>query len=517
MGVEYPSPEDVMEEQEANKPLLVGPSFQQFETNPKESRISVNPEASGSGGFGFKYEPRPYRDKFFSYLFVATVLVTYIFGFLAIKNAESESAIEAKVQFARYDPDSGQCKPIQHAYVGSTPIHVSPSHGRRAYEKDADPVNAAAILVPVIGTLALILPVSLGVFWLLRYHTRQLVTAILCLLCIIPISVAVLASTVCLLSKDVCSQAPVSWIITSVVLGFLALLMLLQFFGMLKRRSRVDLAIQIIQTATEALKHNLYLLLVGPILSLVVVLISGPMAVFIWYAIFIGKVSPNFDAIRDPANMCDQATGAPCCEYQPAGFVFAYIMLVGIAVTWVVMVASQVKVLVVTGTIAQWYFAPAGSSTVGSTKRSLRNALGPSFGTACLSSLIITIMAMLRSLTNTEAGKLGSSILACFIRACFSWLFQIVESFTLFTNNFAAISGDSFCTSARATLNLLRRNFLSTVMVEIMAQTVLSGIVLTTAFINFGVVRAPFKPLPLGVLSSYFALGSSHRGGCMSS
>lgn len=47
-------------------------------------------------------------------------------------------------------------------------------------------------------------------------------------------------------------------------------------------------------------------------------------------------------------------------------------MIAGIAVTWVVMVASQVKVLVVTGTIAQWYFAPAGSSTVGSTKRSLR-------------------------------------------------------------------------------------------------------------------------------------------------
>lgn len=44
------------------------------------------------------------------------------------------------------------------------------------------------------------------------------------------------------------------------------------------------------------------------------------------------------------------------------------------------------------------YFAPAGalSATRGTTLRSLKHAMGPSFGSLCLSSLVLTISQIMR-------------------------------------------------------------------------------------------------------------------------
>lgn len=44
------------------------------------------------------------------------------------------------------------------------------------------------------------------------------------------------------------------------------------------------------------------------------------------------------------------------------------------------------------------YFAPAGalSATRGTTMRSLKHALGPSFGSLCVSSLVLTISQIMR-------------------------------------------------------------------------------------------------------------------------
>lgn len=164
---------------------------------------------------------------------------------------------------------------------------------------------------------------------------------------------------------------------------------------------------------------------------------------------------------------------------------------------WVVLVAGQLQILVVSGTISQWYF---GSSTKGTAKRAVRNAFGSSFGTACLSSLMITISMVLKSFLDRSAvvKMIGpSSIVAVFLRACFAWLFQLFEFFTRFTTSVAAITGDGFCTSAQATAELLRRNWLSTLIVEVLIQYVLTGMALTFSLVHFFVV--------LGVMHYFFA------------
>ena len=49
-----------------------------------------------------------------------------------------------------------------------------------------------------------------------------------------------------------------------------------------------------------------------------------------------------------------------------------------------------------------------------------------------------------------------------------------MEFFTRFTSNFAAITGESFYASAVMTYNLLKRNLLSTVLVEVISDRLLA-------------------------------------------
>lgn len=56
----------------------------------------------------------------------------------------------------------------------------------------------------------------------------------------------------------------------------------------------------------------------------------------------------------------------------------------------------------VAGTIAQWYFAPVladPSLKRGRVHRTLRAALGPSFGSLCFGGLVLTVLSLLRSVS----------------------------------------------------------------------------------------------------------------------
>ena len=104
-------------------------------------------------------------------------------------------------------------------------------------------------------------------------------------------------------------------------------------------------------------------------------------------------------------------------------------------------------------------------------------AFGPSFGTACLAGLVVAIVRVIRGAVNkADNEQAQESALAIFVRACLQWILDAVEFFTRFTSNFAAITGESFCASASMTYDLLRRNMLSTVLVEVISDRLL-GIV----------------------------------------
>ena len=63
------------------------------------------------------------------------------------------------------------------------------------------------------------------------------------------------------------------------------------------------------------------------------------------------------------------------------------------------------------------------------------------------------------------------------LRCCVNALLSAVDFLNKFTINFVAITGESYCTSARMTYELLKRNLLSAVFVETISSRLLAGII----------------------------------------
>lgn len=63
------------------------------------------------------------------------------------------------------------------------------------------------------------------------------------------------------------------------------------------------------------------------------------------------------------------------------------------------------------------------------------------------------------------------------LRCCVNALLSAVDFVNKFTINFAAITGEAYCTSARMTYELLRRNLLSAVFVETISTRLLAGVI----------------------------------------
>lgn len=87
-----------------------------------------------------------------------------------------------------------------------------------------------------------------------------------------------------------------------------------------------------------------------------------------------------------------------CCVWQADGWVGPYMALSSVTLLWSTFLVFEIRTFTISGTIAQWYFSPPGlTSTQGTTKRSLRHALGASFGSLSLGSLVLTLVQLLRN------------------------------------------------------------------------------------------------------------------------
>lgn len=88
------------------------------------------------------------------------------------------------------------------------------------------------------------------------------------------------------------------------------------------------------------------------------------------------------------------------------------------------------------------------------------------------------------------------------LRCCVNVLLSAIDFLNKFTINFAAITGEAYCSSARMTYELLRRNLLSAVFVETISSRLLVGIVFVLSAIYAIAVRIqiPVHFLPIIVV-----------------
>uniref|UniRef100_A0A2P2K508 Choline transporter-like protein n=1 Tax=Rhizophora mucronata TaxID=61149 RepID=A0A2P2K508_RHIMU len=144
---------------------------------------------------------------------------------------------------------------------------------------------------------------------------------------------------------------------------------------------------------------------------------------------------------------------------------------------WSLTAMIEAQVYVISGTVAQWYFTKENTAPRRSIRSSLRHAFGPSSGTICLSGLLICAVRVVRSAVDSTRQEDIPGMVYLVLRCCVNALLSAVDFLNKFTINFAAITGEAYCTSARMTYELLRRNLLSAVFVETVSTRLLAGIV----------------------------------------
>lgn len=139
-----------------------------------------------------------------------------------------------------------------------------------------------------------------------------------------------------------------------------------------------------------------------------------------------------------------------------------------------------------------------------------RYAFGPSAGTVCLSGLLIFVVRMVRAVVDTARQEEVPGIVNLLLRCCVNAILSAIDFLNKFTINFAAITGEAYCLSARMTYELLKRNLLSAVFVETISTRLLAGIAFVLSAIYAIVVRSLFKYLIILLSCNFcFKMGSS--------
>lgn len=238
-------------------------------------------------------------------------------------------------------------------------------------------------------------------------------------------------------------------------------------------RDFFPLAARLLSVAAEGLNSNSGLIGFVLLVQLALLLLLLPVFVLMAVAWTNGQVAPNpmrRDLLTggelDSHSVCRDAQGeeVPCCVWEVHGWVGPWMALASLTVLWSTFLAFTIRLFVISGTIAQWYFAAASltSTTRGAMRRCIRHALGSSFGSLCCGSAILTWVEVMRSAANSARSN-NDNLLACLMRALLECIYQLIEYITKFAVVRLAITGEAFFDAGRNAADLLSRNFLKSV------------------------------------------------------
>ncbi|CAO2815594.1 unnamed protein product [Amaranthus hypochondriacus] len=433
----------------------------------------------------YNYGPRHFKDLPFLILYLLFSICTFGFGIFSIAHKNSNFS---SVSSFSYDPTSSSCVKHTISNHGSS----LDFYGFSNFKSSSDEFVRGLVWVLVI-TFILSLPIVWGVLLLLKHYTKQLVYVSLPFFVVIPIGVNVYWFVACTISSSCSDALPLAYRILVMLFVFLVIGVIVWIF--ILNWHRIELTINIIGVASNALSRNLGLFGVVPCLKLGLLVYYVPIVVFLVFARYNGKIVPH------------QSRGEYHCAWKQDSWVGAYYALAILTLLWSATVMLEAKAYVVSGTIAQWYFSKDDSNPKRKIRSSLRNAFGPSAGTICFSGLIMFVVRMVRAAVDSARREDATGIVNVFLRCCVNVLLATVDFLNKFTINFAAITGETYCTSARMTYELLKRNLLSAVFVETISTRLLAGIIFVLSAIYAVVVCAILNGITdLGVYSYYVAL-----------
>ncbi|KAI3446247.1 hypothetical protein Pfo_002912 [Paulownia fortunei] len=336
-----------------------------------------------------------------------------------------------------------------------------------------------SLIWTLVITLIVSVPFVLSVLFLLKHYTKQIVYASLPLFVIVPIFIDVYWFVACTVSSSCSDAFPLMYRIVVLIFVFLIIGVIVWIFVV--NWHRIELTVRIIGVASDALLRNLGLFGVLPALTLGLFVYYVPIVMFLIFANWNGKFVPK------------EENGEYFCVWKQDSWVPAYYTLAILTMLWSATAMVEAQVYLISGTIAQWYFSKDDSGPKHGIRSSLRNAFGPSSGTICFSGLLICAVRVVRSVVDNARQEDASGIVNLILRCCANALLSAVDFLNKFTINFAAITGEAYCSAARMTYELLKRNLLSTVFVETVSTRILAGIVLVLSAIYAIVVCVLLK------------------------
>ncbi|PKA56502.1 hypothetical protein AXF42_Ash015275 [Apostasia shenzhenica] len=422
---------------------------------------------------------RPLRDLPFLVLFLALSLSTFVFGIIAVARRNPNRYNAASFV---YDPPSSSCVPSSpQILLFGNQLSFSLSS---LFLRD--------LIWTLVITLLLAGPIALALLSLLRHFAKQVVYSAIPFFVLTPAFLNVYWFVACQLGATCRESFPLAYRI--LVLVFVFLIIAIVLWIIVVNWHRIELTVQIVQIASAALADNIALLVLLPCLGFVLVVYFAPIVVFLVLSTFNGRIVPK-----------EGEGGWYYCKWNQDGWVPAYFALGIITMIWSLSAMVEAQAFVVSGTIAQWYFSMEGSKPGRSIRSSLRNAFGPSFGTVCFSGIMICAIRIVRAVIDSaKRDDRVAGFVNILLRCCANFLLSAFDFVNKFTINFAAITGESYCSAAKMSYELLRRNLLSAVFVETVSTRTLYGISFVISAFYAIAVCAILKAVSDLELKTYF-------------
>lgn len=382
-----------------------------------ESAELLLPRAHGSGHY--EADTRPRRDVPWAATFLASVGLVAAGGVAAVLKRDPLFDVHSSKEWL---DDASHCLP----------------HDRKLMEDDqpgGDKDDATMALFGIVagGWLASI------VFGILYVHLLKRRPAV-------AVWVSIGSIIGALILTSVSSFAVKGGMYSGIIFAAVAALYIL--FA----RNRVhDLKIcgELLKISSHGLSANPFLSIVGLLSTVVTTVFGAAMIGLMYAAVMNGEVVPS--TAPDAVSPCAWAI-------HPAAGV--YIFLSFCVMSWMFSLAQQINIFTIAGSISQWYFAPNGTSTKGTTLRALGHALGPSFGSLSLSSLVLCAVNAARNTLDYLRRR------SLFCALC-SWpiqlLLTVLEKLTNFSTIRMAMSGEQFMSASKDVCTLLARHGLSTI------------------------------------------------------
>ncbi|OIW08857.1 hypothetical protein TanjilG_16438 [Lupinus angustifolius] len=455
---------------------------------PIEETASDEPDSIPYLQISYNHGPRSFKDLTFLFIFLIFLLSTFAFGIFAVIHRNPNYSTLSSFSF---NPNTTSCVKSSVSASSSSSSSFNSVVVSLNFYSSSSPYVVKDLTWTLVATFILSLPICWLLLLSLKHYTKHLVYASLPFFILIPIFLNVYWFVACTVSSTCSNSFPLVYRI--LVLVFIFLLIGVIVWILVVNWHRIELTVSIIGVASNALSWNLGLLGVLPSLSIGLLVYYVPIVLFMVFARFNGKVVPKH-----------LHGGEYGCVWKEDSWVPAYFTLAILTMLWSATAMKEAQVYVISGTVAHWYFSKEDEAQRRSIRTSLRNAFGPSSGTVCLSGLLVCVVRLVRSAVDNARQDDATGIVNLVLQCCVNALLTTFDFLNKFTINFAAITGEAYCSSARMTYELLRRNLLSAVFVETISSRLLVGIVFVLSAIYTIVVCAILKGVTNLGSDSYF-------------